>query len=187
MRELSHRLGQIGQPILPSGITKIETGARRVNVDDLVALAIVLRVVPNRILLDPAADDELISLTPTVNVPRRRAWNWVTGERPLFDDDESRRDPTFRTFRRENRPADSDPSGTQLAKLMALGQEYLTPVISAIHDVLENEDVTFDKVIEYLRFTYAVDEARRSIIDAHPDNQENQPSGGQNRAKRADG
>lgn len=56
VRELSARLEALGRPILPSGITKIEQGSRRVDVDDLVALAQALEVSPMRLLL-PAAGD----------------------------------------------------------------------------------------------------------------------------------
>jgi transcriptional regulator with XRE-family HTH domain len=51
--ELSSRLKQVGRPILPTGIAKIESGDRRVDVDDLVALAIALEVNPTRLLRPP--------------------------------------------------------------------------------------------------------------------------------------
>lgn len=173
VRELSARLAQIGQPIVPSGITKIEMGARRVHVEDLVALAIVLNVSPNRILLDPEADEGPLELTTKVVVTRRRAWSWATGGRPLFDSGSSA-DPTFRAFRRENRPDDPGPTGTQLAELVAIGQRSLGPVADAVRVALRSENVTFDKIMEYLHFAYAVDQATQAITDAHPDNPENQ-------------
>ena len=51
VRDLSAKLTELGRPILPSGITKIEQGERRVDADDLVALATVLGVPPSRLLL----------------------------------------------------------------------------------------------------------------------------------------
>ena len=48
---LSDRLAEIGHPILDSGILKIEHGGRRVDVDDLVALAEALGVEPAMLLL----------------------------------------------------------------------------------------------------------------------------------------
>jgi transcriptional regulator with XRE-family HTH domain len=60
IRQLSDRLGQVGRPILPTGISKIESGARRVDVDDLVALAIALEVNPLRLLKPvPAVPEDL--------------------------------------------------------------------------------------------------------------------------------
>ena len=57
VRELSARLESLGRPILPSGITKIEQGARRVDVDDLVALADALDASPLGLLLPNAGGD----------------------------------------------------------------------------------------------------------------------------------
>ena len=50
LHDLSVRLAALGRPILPSGLSKIEQGTRRVDVDDLVALADALRTVPSRLL-----------------------------------------------------------------------------------------------------------------------------------------
>lgn len=50
MRALSQRLSELGHPLLPSGITKIEQGKRGVDVDDLVALARALEVRPEQLL-----------------------------------------------------------------------------------------------------------------------------------------
>ena len=47
---LSRRLDELGQPIRDTGITRIETGDRRVDVDDLVALAQALGVTVNDLL-----------------------------------------------------------------------------------------------------------------------------------------
>jgi hypothetical protein len=51
--EMSRRLGELGQPIPDTGITKTEQGTRRVDVDDLVAIALALGVTPNALLLPP--------------------------------------------------------------------------------------------------------------------------------------
>ena len=50
LQELSDRLTQVGRPILPSGLSKIESGDRRVDVDDLVGIAAALGVMPDRLL-----------------------------------------------------------------------------------------------------------------------------------------
>jgi transcriptional regulator with XRE-family HTH domain len=50
LQELSDRLAAVGRPILPSGLSKIEQGTRRVDVDDLVALADALGGVPSQLL-----------------------------------------------------------------------------------------------------------------------------------------
>jgi transcriptional regulator with XRE-family HTH domain len=53
LQELSDRLAEVGRPILPSGLSKIETGSRRVDVDDLTALADALATIPNDLLYEP--------------------------------------------------------------------------------------------------------------------------------------
>lgn len=84
VRSLSALLGKLGRPILPSGITKIEDGTRRVDVGDLVALAVALGVNPNRLLLP--ADDKGgdIALTPAVTAAPSQAWPWARGEQVLL-------------------------------------------------------------------------------------------------------
>jgi transcriptional regulator with XRE-family HTH domain len=110
VRELSARLTKLGRPILPSGITKIEQGTRRVDVDDLVALAVALKVTPTRLLLGPPPTDgphdpaheeawewadwedsqgrkrqpiPLIRLAPELALEPWDAWPWALGEVPL--------------------------------------------------------------------------------------------------------
>ncbi|MGW6142136.1 helix-turn-helix domain-containing protein [Streptomyces sp. NPDC055140] len=111
VRELSSRLSKLGRPILPSGITKIEQGQRRVDADDLVALAVALEVTPTRLLLGPpptdgTADDPahqeawewndwtdssgkkraaipVIRLAPELALEPWDAWPWALGDVPL--------------------------------------------------------------------------------------------------------
>lgn len=110
VRELSARLAKLGRPILPSGITKIEQGKRRVDVDDLVALAVALQVTPTRLLLGPPptdgtahdpAHDEVwersewvdengtkrsgvaLRLAPDLTLEPWDAWSWGLGDSPL--------------------------------------------------------------------------------------------------------
>jgi transcriptional regulator with XRE-family HTH domain len=55
--ELSGRLAAIGRAIPTLGLRKIESGGRRVDVDDLVAIALALGVSPATLLM-PAQDSE---------------------------------------------------------------------------------------------------------------------------------
>jgi transcriptional regulator with XRE-family HTH domain len=50
LQTLSGYLEVLGRPILPSGLSKIESGDRRVDVDDLVAIADALGTVPSALL-----------------------------------------------------------------------------------------------------------------------------------------
>ncbi|MGW3486515.1 helix-turn-helix domain-containing protein [Streptomyces sp. NPDC001054] len=101
VRELSARLEELGRPILPSGISKIEHGLRRVDVDDLVALAMALEVTPNRLLFgrpllpddqewkkgahaDIYIEDEdegfpLLPMFPGYDMDPWEVWEWAVG------------------------------------------------------------------------------------------------------------
>lgn len=57
-RHLAERVTAAGRPMSPSVLGKIESGARRVDVDDLVALASALDVPPGRLL---PGDDTAVS------------------------------------------------------------------------------------------------------------------------------
>jgi hypothetical protein len=97
-----------GHPILPSGITKIENGDRGVDVGDLVALASVLSVNPNRLLLPKHADAAPVALAPGIEVTAGQAWRWADGTAPLLAaaPADSTFDEVFDEFRRDARPAE---------------------------------------------------------------------------------
>ena len=118
LAQLSEAMTDIaGRPILASGLGKIETGERRVDVDDLVALAMALDVSPVRLLLprpQPEAPgghedraEDLLHRDPGPNdyvlpsggsTPLTRVWSWAVGEEPLWGFDR------YGDWEEENRP-----------------------------------------------------------------------------------
>lgn len=76
---LAQRLADVNWPIAKSALSRLENGQRRVDVDDLVALSVVLHVSPLELLL--GSGDQLV--TPTA-VPdgmlRDELWAWAAGE-----------------------------------------------------------------------------------------------------------
>jgi 8-oxo-dGTP diphosphatase len=87
-KELSDRLDQLGRPIPTLGLSRIERGNRRVDADDLIALAIALDVSPVELLLPPdAGPDDEVELTTRMRVPARIARDWLNGRRALPDAD----------------------------------------------------------------------------------------------------
>ena len=87
-RELSERLSQLGRPIPTLGLSRIERGERRVDVDDLMALAIALGVNPIALLIpEDAGPDEVIDLTPRLRLKARDARDWITGWTLLPEND----------------------------------------------------------------------------------------------------
>lgn len=82
-QELSGRLSELGRPILPSAISKIESRERGVDVDDLTALAVAFGVNPSRLLLPADAWEQEIAVTPTLSVRAFLAWQWANAFAPL--------------------------------------------------------------------------------------------------------
>lgn len=85
-KELADRLGAIGRPIPPLGLRRIEAEDRRIDADDLVALAVTFGVNPSALLL-PVQGHGDVEITGEGKVPAARAWAWADGQRPLRDDD----------------------------------------------------------------------------------------------------
>lgn len=115
-RELSDRLEELGRPIPVLGLSRIESKARRVDTDDLVALAIALEVSPVRLLLPPkptADEHELVPLTPGKSAEWHLVWRWTAGEQPLLTHEEAANmdltDKRVREFSEENQPYLKEP------------------------------------------------------------------------------
>jgi transcriptional regulator with XRE-family HTH domain len=83
---LSQMLDGAGRSISATAITRVESGERRVDVDDLVALAAALNVNPSALLLPPTAEGS-IEVTGAGTVSAAEAWEWMDGEHPLLDAD----------------------------------------------------------------------------------------------------
>lgn len=135
LEDLAQRLRELGRPIIKSGLSKIESGGRRVDVDDLLALAVALEVNPNRLLLGPeAAEDDEMAITPDFAVPSQTAWDWANGEvaadAPWPWAKFSGPNPSAARFMRETRPHEPQLSLTP--------QEYerLRPWVSKVSRIL---------------------------------------------------
>ncbi|WP_076482713.1 hypothetical protein [Williamsia sterculiae] len=86
--ELSRILSDLGRPIPPLGLRRIEDEERRVDVDDLVSIAVALGVSPITLLMPstPNASDEVLSSASLEAVSAQRLWRWYRAERPLLGD-----------------------------------------------------------------------------------------------------
>ncbi|MFF3911780.1 helix-turn-helix domain-containing protein [Streptomyces sp. NPDC001848] len=78
-KDVSALVGSLGRPMLPTVLSKIERGERRVDVDDLMAIAEALNVSPAALLLPPTFGDDLVSLSEDHQVTSRTAWRWLQG------------------------------------------------------------------------------------------------------------
>lgn len=92
--QLAEEMTRIGRPLQASTVAKIEAEDRRVDVDDLIALAAALNVAPARLFIDKEATyDVSVELTPGHHAPQWSVWQWLTGYRPLQGQTEDIRDP----------------------------------------------------------------------------------------------
>lgn len=81
--QLAERVTAYGRPMRANTITKIEKMQRRVDVDDLVALALALRVSVNALLLPTGGDgSDTVGLTEEVSLRAADAWLWADGDKP---------------------------------------------------------------------------------------------------------
>jgi transcriptional regulator with XRE-family HTH domain len=84
LRALAAALGELGRPIGPNQLHALSQGARRVDADDLVALAIALGVNPNALLFDRhAVAGQVLMLTEEIDQRAGVSWAWADGEMPL--------------------------------------------------------------------------------------------------------
>ena len=83
--ELSRKLDEMGRDIPPLGLRRIESGERRVDVDDLIALALALDVSVLALLL-PTEESPLVPQGRTW--PAETIWSWATGSWALPGNDD---------------------------------------------------------------------------------------------------
>lgn len=81
---LAARLAHTGLPVHPVGLSRSERGTRPVDVDELVAIAVVLDVSPVDLLIPgPVHDDMPWQATPRLRVQAGRARAWIGGRATL--------------------------------------------------------------------------------------------------------
>ncbi|MGW1617232.1 helix-turn-helix domain-containing protein [Streptomyces sp. NPDC002285] len=118
LRALSAELEKVGHPLSADALNKIENGrtpapgteepkqVRRVDVDDLMALAQALRVSPASLLLPwTETSNTPAEVTGAGAVEARGAWEWANGQKPLTVWDEGDRYGELLRFRVDSTPA----------------------------------------------------------------------------------
>lgn len=82
--EVSRKLEAVQRSISPLAVRRMEEGARRVDVDDLVSLSVVLNVAPVTLLMpNTASKDELVSATGLADLAARELWGWIRAEEKI--------------------------------------------------------------------------------------------------------
>lgn len=158
VRALSARLSELGHPILASGLSKIENGDRRVDADDLVALAVALGVSPVRLLL-PAEEVGEVQLTPEQHAAWSSAWEWATGAQPLPEAHGEAGDPE--QFERENQPHRARARSREILRW----DEQLGPLREALRQVADDGGVPAAVIRGYVDFWASMQTAARPTIE----------------------
>ncbi|WP_405797214.1 helix-turn-helix domain-containing protein [Streptomyces sp. NBC_01506] len=83
--DVSERLAAAGRPTLPTVVSKIERGERRIDVDDLIAFGRALDV-PPALLLFPLGEDQNVEVLAGQLTPTWDAFRWFVGEAPFPGD-----------------------------------------------------------------------------------------------------
>jgi hypothetical protein len=136
LRVLSDLLADLGRPVRPSALHAVSQLTRRIDVDDLIALAVALRVNPSAILFPRDGDsDDVVELTPLVKQRAAVVWGWADGRYPLPSElaepgSTAVGTPAgeFADFQRYARPVygpPADPVTAELGRLIALLETVL--------------------------------------------------------------
>lgn len=130
--QLVERLALAGHKVPRTAISEIETGGRRVTVDDLVALALALEVTPNTLLLpDSDSPETVVSLTSLASIPSRQAWAWAQGQfapTPFADQD---------SFRTHSLPSWLLQEQSQIENVRVRSTGQLRDLLSGLLDEVE--------------------------------------------------
>lgn len=84
-KQLAEKLSEVGRPIAELGLRKIESGERKVDVDDLMAFAIVFGVSPLTLLMPEYGSSDITTRITGYpdQVGTNVAWLWARGDEPL--------------------------------------------------------------------------------------------------------
>ncbi|KQR23182.1 helix-turn-helix domain-containing protein [Microbacterium sp. Leaf151] len=89
LQGLADQMTAIGRKVSVSGLSKIENGTRKVDVDDLMALAVCLDTPPPSLLL-PRGEPDAITQVTGVTASLALLWEWMTGAGVGISTDEER-------------------------------------------------------------------------------------------------
>jgi transcriptional regulator with XRE-family HTH domain len=84
LRDLAERLEESDRPLAHNTLSEIERGARRVDVDDLMAIAIALDASPMSLLMPDVTDEnDEVQATGTTPIAAQYLWSFLEGYRSL--------------------------------------------------------------------------------------------------------
>jgi transcriptional regulator with XRE-family HTH domain len=86
-QQLADRLGTLGSPLDRVAIAKLETGQRRLPLDEALLFALALDVAPASLFLPRDGGNDDVQLAGEVTVTAAQARRWLAGQEPLDGQD----------------------------------------------------------------------------------------------------
>jgi transcriptional regulator with XRE-family HTH domain len=169
--QLARRLADTDRPLTANTVSEVENGARRVDVDDLTALAAALGVSPLFLLLPHEfREGETVQLAGVGEVAVRDAWAWMRDGLPLSAEFRAmaERFPGAHPFELH-----ADPVGHHRDVLRALmGDDVDGDARAVVHDLEVVfwrrllEVGAFDQRVTFARFRRHFERMMRELADA---------------------
>ena len=160
LRALAESLRERGRSLSADALNKIELAAakpdakqiRRVDVDDLVALAAVLGVSPSALLLPPDDSPRTpVEITGNPAIPADSAWAWVNGRRPLggAPDQEDTEALTYQLHSLP--PRQRRQRQHPLGRALEAAENDIQRVVQASDSIVEGQQERFFALVESAR------------------------------------
>lgn len=169
LKDVQEQLEQHGCTLSLSTLSRMETGkGRGPAVDELLALAAIFDVAPNRLLIG-TTEKTYVQVTPQIRVIHQMAWAWANGEEPLVSvdrlspesqdralDEYRRRRPPFRA---KNRPYD-EPTITTWGDVERLERDGTLPKLLTEFQLAKRAGIEHSALLDYLTLATRIADAR---------------------------
>lgn len=128
--QLEEVLVALGHPLDRTVIARIESGERKISLDDALAISAALAVAPVH-MFTPRASGEKVALGASLRAPAGKVRRWVRGEQPISEADDL-------TFWRE-------VSDEEIRRDQHQQFEFLNGMMNELVESLQDEDWTTAK------------------------------------------
>lgn len=155
LQELETRLVALGRRISFSGLSKIERGERRVDVDDLMAIAVALDVSPLGLLLPVDREPGEIVEASGARGGLALFWMWALGEKTPFTRDDRAFTARSVPWWLEEPGGDIEWHG-ELNLAMAQGDEEPRPILKISYMAASGRKQPLEAFVPEFLFTEAV-------------------------------
>lgn len=169
LKDVQDQLEHHGCTLSLSTLSRMETGkGRGPTVDELLALAVIFDVAPNRLLMG-ATENTHVQVTQQVTASHLLVWAWANGEEPLLPAEDlgpngkpdalreyrRRRGP----FREQNRPYD-EPTTTRWDDIERLEKDGTLPKLFTQFQLTQRAGIDGPALLDYLALASRISESQ---------------------------